>query len=78
MSDPLRNRTAREWIAALERDGFFSRKSKGSHHMYQHGDGRRALVVYHKLSDTFGAKTIKQLLTATGWAGSDLKRVRLT
>ena len=73
----LKSRTAREWVQALERDGFAVRKGKGSHHIYQHPDGRRVLVVYHKLGDTFGPKTIRQLLTGTSWQEEDLKRLKL-
>ena len=36
--------------------------------------GRRVLVVYHRLGETFGPKTIKQLLLAAGWTEADLKR----
>ena len=77
MIGQLKNTPAREWIKALERDSFIARKSKGSHHLYQHSDGRRVLVVYHKLSDTFGLKTIKQLLDSTGWQENDLRRWKL-
>ncbi len=77
MIDQLKNVAAREWIRSLEREGFKPRKSKGSHHIYQHPDGRRALIVYHKLSDTFGPKTIKQILGLTGWSEADLKRLNL-
>ncbi|MGH9784290.1 MAG: type II toxin-antitoxin system HicA family toxin [Terriglobia bacterium] len=73
----LRSKSAREWAQALERDGFAIRKGKGSHHVYQHPDGRRVLVVYHNLGDTFGPKTIKQLLSGTGWREEDLKRLKL-
>ena len=73
----LKSKTARDWVQALERDGFAIRKGKGSHHIYQHPDGRRVLVVYHKLGDTFGPKTIKQLLSGTGWQEEDLKRLKL-
>ena len=73
----FRSTPAREWISALERDGFEARKSKGSHHIYQHADGRRVLVVYHKLSDTFGPKTVKQLLDGTSWQETDLKNLKL-
>lgn len=74
----LKNKSARKWITALERDGFKPRKSKGSHHIYQHPDGRRVLIVFHKPSDTFGPKTIKQLLTATGWGEAVLRHLGLT
>ena len=61
----------------MERAGFGLRKGKGSHHIYQHPDGRRVLVVYHKLSDTFGPKTIRQMLTATVWSDEELKKFGL-
>ena len=77
MTGQLKNTPAREWIRALERDGFTGRKSKGSHHLYQHSDGRRVLIVYHKLSDSFGPKTIMQLLDGTGWQENDLNRLKL-
>lgn len=77
MIDQLKSTTAREWIRALEREGFKPRKSKGSHHVYQHSDGRRVLIVYHKLSDTFGPKTIRQILDRVGWDEDDLKRLKL-
>ncbi len=73
----LKNTSAREWIRALEHDGFVARKSKGSHHVYQHSDGRRVLLAYHKLSDTFGPKTVKQLLESAGWGEAALKNLKL-
>jgi predicted RNA binding protein YcfA (HicA-like mRNA interferase family) len=75
--DRLKSIAARDWIVALERDGFRLRKGRGSHHIYEHSDGRRVLVVYHKLSDTFGPKTIRQLLTSAGWHEADVRRVGL-
>jgi len=75
--EALRNVTAREWIRALESDRFRARKNKGSHHLYQHPDGRRVLIVYHKLSETFGPKTIKQIQQSAKWVESDLRRLRL-
>ena len=74
MIDRLRSVTARQWVAALERDGFVLRKGKGSHHVYQHKDGRRVMVVYHNPGETFGPKTLKQTLTSTGWSEGDLAR----
>jgi len=73
----LKNTNAREWLRALEREGFQTRKSMGSHHVYQHVDGRRVLVVYHNLGETFGPKTLKQLLMGTRWAEADLTRLNL-
>ena len=77
MMGQVKNVPAREWIRAPEHDGFVARKSKGSRHVYQHTDSRRVLIVYHKLSDTFGPKTIKQLLDGTGWQEGDLRSLKL-
>lgn len=77
MIDRLKNTTARAWLRALEREGFRARKSKGSHHVYQHADGRRVLVVYHNLGETFGPKTLKQLLMGIRWTEADLTRLDL-
>jgi predicted RNA binding protein YcfA (HicA-like mRNA interferase family) len=77
MIDQLKNARARDWIRALEQEGFSTRKTKGSHHVYQHSDGRRVLVVYHSLGDTFGPKTIGQLLDGTLWRDQDLRRLKL-
>ncbi|MBI4120043.1 MAG: type II toxin-antitoxin system HicA family toxin [Parcubacteria group bacterium] len=77
MGTRLKNITAREWLRALERGAFVARKSRGSHHFYQHSDGRRVLIVYHKLGDTFGPKTIRQILKGTGWRDVDLKHFGL-
>lgn len=76
--NPLQNLIAREWINAVERDGFRRRKSRGSHHIYQHSDGRRVLLVYHNLHDTFGPKTIRQILESTRWTEEDVRRLGLT
>jgi predicted RNA binding protein YcfA (HicA-like mRNA interferase family) len=55
---PLRNRTDREWVRAVEHEGFRRRKTGGSHHIYQRADGHRVLLVYHNLNETFGPKAI--------------------
>ena len=73
----LRNLTARDWMRAIERDGFRGRKNRGSHNLYQHSDGRRALLVYHNLNDTFGPKAIAQIIRSTHWTEEDLQRLGL-
>lgn len=77
MIDQLKNVNAKEWIKVLEREGFYLRKGQGSHHIYQHPDGRRVLIAYHKLGDTFGPKTIKSILKNTNWTEDDVKRLKL-
>ena len=75
----LRSLTAREIIAALIRDGFYLRTSrKGSHQRFQHPDGRRVTVSFHKPSDTFPPKTLKSMLEwQAGWTEEDLKRLNV-
>ena len=77
MTAQLKNATAREWMRSLEREGFALRKGRGSHHIYEHLDGRRVLLVYHNLNDTYGPKTLKQLLSGKGWSEGDLQRLGL-
>ena len=69
---------ARTFIRALEEDGFSESRIAGSHHRYQHPDGRRVTVAYHKRSDTFPIGTLKRMLEATGWTEDDLRRFRLS
>jgi predicted RNA binding protein YcfA (HicA-like mRNA interferase family) len=74
----LRSVTAREMIAALIHDGFFLRRQAGSHQRYQHPDGRRVTVSFHKSSDTFPLKTLKTIIEMqAGWTEEDLKRLKL-
>ena len=74
---PLRNHAAREWVRAVEYEGFRRRKTGGSHHIYQHSDGRRVLLVYHNLNETFAPKAITEVLRSTGWTEDDLRRLSL-
>ena len=74
----LRSLTAREMITALIHDGFFLRRQAGSHQRYQHPDGRRVTVSFHKSSDTFPLKTLKTIIEMQArWTEDDLKRLRL-
>ena len=74
----LRSVTAREMISALTHDGFFLRRQAGSHQRYQHPDGRRVTVSFHKSSDTFPPKTLKSIIEMQArWTEGDLKRLKL-
>jgi len=74
----LRSVTAREMISALMHDGFFLRRQTGSHQRYQHPDGRRITVSFHKSSDTFPLKTLKTIIEMQArWTEDDLKRLKL-
>jgi predicted RNA binding protein YcfA (HicA-like mRNA interferase family) len=73
----LRAVTVREWIGALERDGFQRVKKAGGHLIFRHPDGRMVPVTYHRSSDTFRPKTLKSMLTQAGWGEADLRRLGL-
>ncbi|HKV39713.1 MAG TPA: type II toxin-antitoxin system HicA family toxin [Blastocatellia bacterium] len=77
----MRNLTAREVISALIHDGFYLRRSggsAGSHHRYQHADGRRVTVSFHGAGDTFRIKTLKSMLEDQAqWSEADLHRLKL-
>jgi len=74
----LRSLTAREFIAALRRDGFLLDRSKGAHQHFRHPDGRRVTVTFHSPSDTFPPKTLRSMLEAQArWTEEDVQRVGL-
>ena len=68
----LRSLTARELIAALDRDGFTFVRQVGSHRRYYHVDGRRVTVAPHGSGDTFSVKTLKTIIEVQAcWSESD-------
>ena len=69
--------SAREFIAALEADGFYKARTEGSHRRYKHSDGRAVTVAYHHASDTFVIKTLSRMLADTRWTEDDLRRLHL-
>jgi predicted RNA binding protein YcfA (HicA-like mRNA interferase family) len=74
----LRSLTARQLIAALERDGFELARQKGSHRHFRHADGRRATVSFHHASDTFRLGTLRSMLELQAlWTDDDLRRLGL-
>ena len=69
--------TAREFIRAIRADGFQLTRTRGSHRIYRHADGRRVVVAYHRLGDTFPIGTIRAMIADIGWSESDLRRLGL-
>jgi len=69
--------TAREFIQALEADGFTNTRTHGSHRFYQHPDGRATTVSYHKRPDTFPIGTLKGMISDVLWTENDLRRLNL-
>ncbi|MCK6553931.1 type II toxin-antitoxin system HicA family toxin [Candidatus Binatia bacterium] len=74
----LRSLTARQIIAALEKDGFTPARTRGSHRLYRHADGRRVTVSAHRLADTFPPGTLKSMIEVQArWTDNDLQRLGL-
>jgi len=74
----LRSLTARELVRALERDGFYRKRQRGSHHRYAHADGRRITVTFHHPGQTFKIDTLKSMIEEQAkWSEEDLKRLKL-
>lgn len=77
MSEVPRGLTARQLVRALQQDGFHLARTRGSHRIYRHADGRRVVVAYHALADTFPIGTLKAMLADIGWTEEDLRRLGL-
>jgi predicted RNA binding protein YcfA (HicA-like mRNA interferase family) len=77
MTQTPRGVTASQFIKALRLDGFQATRTRGSHHVYRHTDGRRVVVAYHRLSATFPIGTLKGMIADVGWADDDLRRFGL-
>lgn len=68
---------ARRFVRALEADGFVLQRVRGSHRVYRHADGRRVVVAYHSLGDTFPIGTLRGMIEDAGWQDDDLRRLGL-
>ncbi len=77
MTEVPRGLSARALVKALRADGFRLMRTHGSHHLYRHPDGRRAVVAYHRLSDGFAVGTLNAMIADIGWSENDLRRLGL-
>ncbi len=77
MTRAPRGLPVRRFIRALEADGFALQRVRGSHRIYRHADGRRVVVAYHALSDTFPIGTLRAMIAEVGWRDDDLQRLGL-
>jgi predicted RNA binding protein YcfA (HicA-like mRNA interferase family) len=77
MTGPPRGINARGLVRALHKDGFELKRTRGSHRVYRHSDGRRVVVSYHSLGDTFPIGTLRAIIHDVGWDEEDLRRLGL-
>jgi predicted RNA binding protein YcfA (HicA-like mRNA interferase family) len=73
--DQIKNITADELIAALERDGWHLRKGKGSRRVFRKGS--RVVAIHYHRRKTFSPKMLQTLLKDIGWNEADLRRLGL-
>ena len=78
MTRPARGLPARRFIRALEADGFALQRVRGSHRTYRHADGRRVVVAFLSLSETFPIGTLRAMIEDAGWQDEDLRRLGLS
>lgn len=77
MTEAPRGATARRLVKALHEDGFALSRTRGSHRLYRHPDGRRVVLAFHRMSDTFPIGTLKAMIADAGWTDADLRRLGL-
>jgi predicted RNA binding protein YcfA (HicA-like mRNA interferase family) len=77
MTGVRRGLQARHFVRALEAERFTLQRVRGSHRIYKHADGRRVVVAYHSLSDTFPIGTLRAMIDDAGWGEDDLRRLGL-
>ena len=74
----LRSITARELIAALNRDGFHFVRQVESHQRFHNSDGRKVSVATQGRGETFTIKTLKSIIELQArWTEEDLRRLKL-
>ena len=73
--DQIKNVTAKELMAALQRDRWTLDVAGGSMHIYKKGS-HRVSIHFHS-GKTYGPKMLKSLLKDIGWTDDDMKRLKL-
>lgn len=82
--EQLRSLTAKDFIRALERDGWSEEERRGATRAFikdgkangQQSDRRRIVIHYHPRK-TFQKKLLRKLIQDTGWTPADLVRLKL-
>ena len=77
MRKELKNITAKKLIAILIKDGFYLSRTKGSHRIYRHKDGRRVVLPFHHYGDTFPPGTLNDIIKAAQWSEEDFIKLKL-
>ena len=75
--DQLKNKTAKDLISALIKDGFTLDVTVKTERVYRHPDGRRVSIHYHTGSTTYGPGLLKALFEDTEWSEKNMWRLKL-
>jgi len=70
----LKNKTARDFILALEKDSAIRIETRGAEQIFRYPDKRRISIHFHP-NKTYGPKLLKALIEDTGWSVEDMKRL---
>ncbi len=74
--DQIKNKSAKELISALKKDGAILDTTKGSAKVYLYPDGKRIAIHYHP-HKTYSPALLKALIEDIGWKEDDLRRLKL-
>jgi predicted RNA binding protein YcfA (HicA-like mRNA interferase family) len=74
--DQLKNKTAKDLMSALGKDGAVLDMTRGAVQVFLYPDGRRVTIHYHP-SKTYGPNLLKSLIEDIGWTEKDLRRLKL-
>jgi len=73
----VKNLTADDLIAALERDGWKPDDPSGAIHPYIDPATRKRVTIHYHPRKTYGSKLLQGLLADIGWTEADMRRLRL-
>jgi len=74
----LKNLTADDLIAALEKDGWQRDTGRSAIFAYfKRGTTNKRITVHYHPRKTYGPKLLKNLLADIGWNDDDLRRLKL-
>lgn len=75
--DQLKNKTAKQLMNALEKDGWVRQVKRGAIQSFLNPENKKVVTIHYHPKKTYGAKLLKDLISQIGWTEEDLKRLKL-